>query len=139
MRFSIIIGIFSIRITKIATIATELLMRLILPISEEYASLIDEPTIGIIELIRNRIPFTLTLSSVTDKMLRILRKPVKTEAVKPSIVLKVLFVIEIYLDRFVVSFMANDIPRQKYTPIKSLKPNDMTDEIISAKNTTKVL
>ena len=99
-------------ITIIPMKATEPLIRLILPRNEEYASLIDEPTIGIIEPMINLIPLTDRLSADADKTLLIERKPVNKEAAKPKMMLKILFTEAIMRLIFILSLNENEIPRQ---------------------------
>ena len=101
-----------ITITMIPTKATEPLIRLILPRNEEYASLIEEPTIGIIEPIKNLIPLTERLSTDVDRILFIERNPVNNEAENPKMIVKILFTEEIIRLMFMLSLKEKEIPRQ---------------------------
>lgn len=99
-------------ITIIPIKATEPLIRLILPRKEEYASLIDEPTIGIIEPIRNLIPLMDKLSADADKTLLIERNPVNNEAANPKTILNILLTEDVMRLIFMLSLNENEMPRQ---------------------------
>ena len=132
-------GTLIIIITRIPITATELFIRFILPSKEEYASLIDEPTTGISEPIRKRMPFTEMLSTDAESILFMLRKPENKDAASPKTVLRILFIADINLGTFMLLLSENDTLIQKNAPKKSVTPDDIMYEINSAKDIIKVL
>ena len=112
--------------TRIPITATEPFIIFILPISEEYASLIDEPITGISEPRRNLIPLTDTLSIEAANMLFMLRKPENKDAIKPSVKVNILFNDEIIFETLIALLSEKDMLREKNTPNKSVIPVVMT-------------
>ena len=74
-----------IRILTIPTIAAEPFISPILPRMDEYASLIELPITGIIELIRYRMLFTLAESAAAETDPFIVKIDAKVPAEKPKI------------------------------------------------------